>query len=162
MSTVMGEWFAVAGRQSLPLPGADLVRWPLVSVLELGAFASAPACARLHAKTVLADWGLPRGVAADAEMICSELMTNALRATLALDPPQPIGLRLLSVPDRRLVIEAWDSHPGRPVRRSVGEGAEDGRGLVIVEELSSRWGMRLSAHVKTVWAEMPLGDEATA
>jgi anti-sigma regulatory factor (Ser/Thr protein kinase) len=110
---------------------------------------------------VLAGWRVSRALSADAEMICSELMTNALRATLALSPPQPIGMRLLAVPRQRLVIEAWDCHPGRPVRLVADDGAEDGRGLAIVGELSSRWGMRrLSEHIKTVWAELLLGNEA--
>lgn len=151
----------VADGQELPVTRSDLVLWPLVSVLELGASPSVPARARAHTRDVLADWRMPRRVSADAEMVASELVTNALRATLALTPPQPIGLRLLAVPRRRLVVEAWDSHPGRPERHPVSGSAEEGRGLAIIEELSSRWGARqLSKNVKIVWAELILADGA--
>ena len=154
-----GTWFAVLGRQAdtLMLDARDAcLRWPRVSVLELGPVPAAPPRARQHVRTVLGEWGVPRWLAADAEMLCAELMANALRATLALTPPQPVGLRLLAN-DQRLVIEAWDAHPGEPVRRVAGPAAESGRGLAIVEELSNRWGSRrLSQHVKAVWAELLL------
>jgi anti-sigma regulatory factor (Ser/Thr protein kinase) len=155
MSTAMSERALI--QQALAPTRSDLVRWPLMSVLGLGASPSVPARSRRYTRYVLADWGLPRRLSADAETVASELVTNALRATLALDPPQPIGLRLLAVPRQRLVVEAWDAHPGRPERREVPGEAEEGRGLMIVEHIASRWGTRrLSKHVKTVWAELLL------
>jgi hypothetical protein len=123
-------WFAVPGRQAdaLTLDSPDAyVRWPRVSVLEVGPVPSAPSRARLHVAAALADWGVPRSLAFDGEMLCAELMANAYRATLALTPPQPIGLRLLANV-QRLVIEVWDAHPGDPVRRVVPATAESGRG----------------------------------
>lgn len=151
----MGERTPV--RPGLAPTRSDLVRWPLMSVLGLGASPSVPARSRRHTRDVLADWGVPRALSADAETVTCELVTNALRATLALDPPQPIGLRLLAVPRQRLVVEAWDTHPGQPERREVPGGAAEGRGLMIVEHIASRWGTRrLSKHVKTVWAELLL------
>lgn len=154
-------WFSITGQQatqpSSGLSGDCLryLRWPMVSVLELGPFASAPACARLHVTRVLAEWRIDRDLVPDAELITAELMSNALRATLGLDVPQPVGLRLLAN-QQRLVIEAWDCGPGDPVRRPVlDNGAEDGRGLQIVEALTSRWGCRRpSAHLKAVWGEL--------
>jgi anti-sigma regulatory factor (Ser/Thr protein kinase) len=133
------------------------LRWPLVSILELGPFPEAPSRARRHTKDVLGTWGAPRALVPDAEMLCSELVTNALRASLSLTPPLPFGLRLLANA-QRLVIEAWDCHPADPVRRSAADQedeAESGRGLAIVEGLANRWGSRrLSENVKTVWAEL--------
>lgn len=157
---MMGSaWFAVPGRQADTLPanpGDAYLHWSRVSVLEFGPVPAAPSRARLHVRTVLAEWGVPRFLAGEAEVLCAELMANALRASLALVPPQPIGLRLLAT-KRRLVIEAWDAHPGDAVRRVAAAADESGRGLAIVEELSNRWGSRrLSEHVKTVWAELLL------
>jgi anti-sigma regulatory factor (Ser/Thr protein kinase) len=157
---MMGSaWFAVLGRQADTLstnPGDAYLRWSRVSMLELGPVPAAPSRARLHVRTVLAEWGVPRFLVGDAEMLCAELMANALRASLALMPPQPIGLRLLAN-EQRLVIEVWDAHPDDPVRRVAAATAESGRGLAIVEEFSNRWGSRrLSEHVKTVWAELLL------
>lgn len=137
---------------------SGLVPWPKMSQLELGPLPTAASCARLHARNVLGEWGLPRDTIADAEVCASEIITNALRATLALADPEPIGLRLLAGPGR-LVIEAWDCHPGEPARRpsDADEGHETGRGLTVIEAYSHQWGVRrLSQHVKIVWCELLL------
>ena len=52
----------------------------MVSRLRLGPLPSAVPCARQHAKVILKEWNLAN-VADDAEMIVSELATNALKAT---------------------------------------------------------------------------------
>jgi anti-sigma regulatory factor (Ser/Thr protein kinase) len=135
-------------------------------VLELKAVPEAPSFARRHARRVLGGWGMPGELVADAEMLVSELVTNALRATLlleeasldagALGGPYPMTLRLLAS-SRRLVIEAWDCHPGDPVPAGPSDQAEAGRGLAIVAAYANRWGSRrLSRHVKAVWAELLL------
>lgn len=135
-------------------PANSYLRWPRVSLLELGPLPTAASCARLHTRNVLAEWGLPRALAADAEMCVSETITNALRATLSLAEPQPIALRLLANRER-LVAEAWDCHPRDPVRRTaVADDEEGGRGLAVIDACSNRWGVRrLSANVKSVWCE---------
>jgi anti-sigma regulatory factor (Ser/Thr protein kinase) len=140
----------------MPSGGSADRRWPLVSVLELDATDEAPGGARRHLTAVLAAWALPRGLAGEAEMICSELMTNAVQATSKLTEERPVALRLLANAER-LVLEVWDCHPGVPVRRVAEDDAVSGRGLAIVAELSNRWGTRrLSQHVKAVWAELLL------
>jgi anti-sigma regulatory factor (Ser/Thr protein kinase) len=155
------DWFAVpdaaAGKQAA---STYYLRWPLVSVLELDLSEQASTCARHHLRGVLPAWRVPRGVAVEAELICSELVTNAIQATGTLPEPAPVGLRLLANA-QRLVLEAWDCHPGVPLRRPPSEVASaeatNGRGLAIVAELSNRWGTRrLSARVKSVWAELLL------
>lgn len=159
----VGSWFAVAGKQAEPdkqVASTYYLRWPLVSVLELDLSEEASACARRHLRDVLPAWRVPRGLAVEAELICSELVTNAVQATGKLPEPAPVGMRLLASA-RRLVLEVWDCHPGIPVRRPPSEVASaeatNGRGLAIVAELSNRWGTRrLSAHVKSVWAELLL------
>jgi anti-sigma regulatory factor (Ser/Thr protein kinase) len=141
----------------MPLDGSPYLRWPLVSVLELDATDEAPHGARRHLTEVLDAWAVPGELAAEAEMICSELMTNAVLATWKLAERRPVGLRLLANAER-LVVEVWDCHPGMPVQRRVAEDeAECGRGLTIVAELSNRWGLRrVSPRVKAVWAELLL------
>lgn len=160
---VMHDWSAVLGSQTcrpesqLYGDSTQALLWPRVSVLELGPSASAPAGARRHLASALPGWGLGADLVDDSSTIASELVSNALRATLALEVPEPIGLRLLSN-EQRMVIEVWDCGPGVPVRKPTADfGAENGRGLQIVEALANRWGCRrASAHVKAVWAELLL------
>lgn len=126
-----------------------------VSFLELGALPTAIACARLHAIAVLHEWGL-RDLADDVALITSELMTNAQRASAALDGRPPITLRLLADAGR-LVIEAWDHSPLDVASTNPDQDAEYGRGLLIVEALSDRWGLERVAHDhKVIWAEVQI------
>ena len=70
--------------------------WPLRSELELGAFPTAVPCARLHARQVLWEWQLPEH-AETAELLVSELVTNAVRACGGLASPV---VRLVLASDR--------------------------------------------------------------
>jgi anti-sigma regulatory factor (Ser/Thr protein kinase) len=154
----------VDGQHSQPAPldgatGTALHEWPLVSALEFGSLPTAVGSARAHTRGILAEWGLA-DLIEDAEMLVSELMTNALEASWRLDGRPPIAMRLLASQDR-LLIEAWDQdtgpcdlHPQQP--RS---DEDHGRGLMVVDALSHRWGVRLaSASHKVVWAELVVPD----
>jgi anti-sigma regulatory factor (Ser/Thr protein kinase) len=154
----------VDGQHSQPAPldgatGTALHEWPLVSALEFGSLPTAVGSARAHTRGILAEWGLA-SLTEDAEVLVSELMTNALEASWRLDDRPPIALRLLASQDR-LLIEAWDQdtgpcdlHPQQP--RS---DEDHGRGLMVVDALSHRWGVRLaSASHKVVWAELVVPD----
>jgi anti-sigma regulatory factor (Ser/Thr protein kinase) len=134
--------------------GRPYLCWPLISALALGPLPTSAAFARAHTRDVLAEWQLPVDMVRDAEMLVSELSTNALRATWSLDEAMPIALWLLA-DQQRLTIEVWDCHPGDPVRHQAPVGAESGRGLVIVEAYSNRWGVRrATSRVKAVWCEL--------
>lgn len=125
------------------------VTWPLRTYLELGALPSAVPCARLHARQVLWEWGLC-GLAETVELVVSELMTNAVRATEGLTgrgyrgewnaglPP----VRLWLSSDRqRVLIQVWDGDHHMPVRSDTEDlDAECGRGLMLVECVSVDWG----------------------
>lgn len=65
----------------------------LVSALELAPLPTAIPCFRLHAVAVLREWGLPHDLVADAQMLVSELMTNAADASIILPerPRSPCG-----------------------------------------------------------------------
>ena len=76
-----------AGRSANPCPGSRPGRWRLTSKLEFGPLASAVPCARLHAKNIFREWDLAH-VADDAELIVSELMTNARAPRGALSYPR--------------------------------------------------------------------------
>ncbi|MGW0879245.1 ATP-binding protein [Streptomyces sp. NPDC002671] len=126
-----------------------------------------PRGARL-ARRRATDWlrtrELPHRVTEAAEQLVAELATNA--ATHGRIPGRDFRLALL---DRRatLRIEVTDTRgddlPRR--RRPPAPDAESGRGLLLVEALADRWGVKLGpVPRKTVWAELdlPPGPAETA
>ncbi len=119
--------------------------WPLQSYLELGALPSAVPSARLHARFVVAEWGL-ESIADTVELIVSELVTNAVKASRELEHLPPVWLGL-SADDRQVLVAVWDGNE-EPVQTLVAGGdglpdldAESGRGLLLVESLSTDWGV---------------------
>lgn len=139
--------------------GPAIQDWPRISGLEFGPLPTAVPCARLHTKHVLLEWRL-QPLADDAEMAVSELMTNALKASL--EEHTPIALRLLANHER-LIIEVWDRAATDPVACEPDEETVSGRGLAVVEKLSNRWGFkRVSFSLKVVWCELILADAGQA
>ena len=127
--------------------------WPLRTFLELGALPSAVPCARYHTKQVLWEWHLTEH-ADSAELVVSELVTNAITASRATSPDSPVRLWLLSDSTRVLILVQDDS-PHPPVRTAPGTGTEGGRGLLLVEAISSRWAWYLpgtGGAGKVTWA----------
>ena len=128
-------------------------RWPLQSFLELGAFPGAVPCARLHARQMLWEWSLT-GLSDIAELLISELVTNAVQISRADGQTAPVRLWVLAGRTRVLIL-VWDSSPLPPVRMSTGEDDENGRGLLLVETLSIRWDWYFPPQQnggKVVWA----------
>jgi anti-sigma regulatory factor (Ser/Thr protein kinase) len=139
-----------------PGNSAGFGHWRLASRLELGPLPSAVPCARLHAKHIFREWNLAH-VANDAELIVSELMTNALKAARQQPDIQPITLHLLAN-DHYLMIQVWDVLSTAPAPRPHTLDSETGRGLEIVTLLSDRWGFyRPVGGGKVVWATLVTG-----
>lgn len=126
--------------------------WPLQSFLELGALPGAVPCARLHARHVVREWGLA-ALGDGAELAVSELITNAVQVSRAMSQAAPVRLWLLS-DGAQLVILVWDASPQPPVRLDAGDDAEKGRGLLLVDAVSTGWGWQFPPDTggKTVWA----------
>ncbi|MEU8588963.1 ATP-binding protein [Streptomyces sp. NPDC048664] len=101
----------------------------------------------------LAAWKLGGELADTAELLVSELVTNALRHA-----PGPVRLNL-RVSDSRLRCEVEDTHDTRPFRRSIcTEEAESGRGVELLEILSAAWGCFHTATGKTSWFELETSE----
>ncbi len=145
---------------------ARMQEWPLSSYLELPAVPPSARHARLHARNVLREWGMS-DLADVVELLVSELTSNAVRASAAIAPerhaatraarrsPREARLRLWLTSDRHgILIQVWDASQHRPVRQDPGPDAEAGRGLLLIEALSARWGccMRAGHEGKIVWA----------
>jgi len=83
-----------------------------------------------------------------AVLLTSELVTNAL-----LHGRGPVRLRL-KADAHRLRVEVGDDDPGHPRAPTQMEGAESGRGMLIVSGLAAAWGVVDHAAGKTVWFEL--------
>ena len=129
----------------------ELATWPFRSHLELGALDSAVPCARLHARQVVREWGMP-DLADTAELLVSELMTNAIRASAGILSPA-VALWLFS-DGRCVAIQVWDGSSEMPLRRDADADSESGWGLLLVESLSRDWGAYRRADGKVVWARI--------
>jgi serine phosphatase RsbU (regulator of sigma subunit)/PAS domain-containing protein/anti-sigma regulatory factor (Ser/Thr protein kinase) len=111
--------------------------------------------ARSWAADRLETWGLA-DLAFVTELVVSELVTNAIRYGRP-----PLQLRLIH--DRTLICEVADSSTTAPHMRRARSFDEGGRGLLLVAQLTQRWGTRHSRVGKTIWCEQrpePSDDEA--
>jgi hypothetical protein len=128
-------------------PAAGAARWPEQSILELGALPSAVPCVRLHTTLVLREWRMT-ALADVAELVAAELATNAIQASSTaaqtLTAPAPAGLaviRLHLASDRRQVlVEVGDDDLRPPAPARPDPERDGGRGLLLVETVSARWG----------------------
>ncbi|MFF5363046.1 SpoIIE family protein phosphatase [Streptomyces scabiei] len=108
--------------------------------------------ARKLACDQLAAWRLEE-VSFVTELIVSELVTNAIRYG-----GSPIQLRLIR--ETTLICEVSDSSSTAPHMRRARAFDEGGRGLLLVAQLTQRWGSRHTRTGKTIWAEQALPDRA--
>ncbi|MBA2810254.1 SpoIIE family protein phosphatase [Streptomyces sp. KM273126] len=83
------------------------------------------------------------------ELVVSELVTNAIRYGRP-----PIQLRLIR--DTSLICEVSDGSDTAPHMRRARGFDEGGRGLLLVAQLTQRWGTRHSTAGKTIWCEQAL------
>jgi anti-sigma regulatory factor (Ser/Thr protein kinase) len=133
---------AQADACTTPLPGAAGRR---VVHFELPASPASVRFARRMTTSWLALWGLE---GADAELVVSELATNAVRH---------VGLPLaiwLAESAEGVKVEVLDQSekPANLVAKDLTLDEEGGRGLALVEALSQKWGERRTAAGNCVWA----------
>ncbi|MER6955857.1 SpoIIE family protein phosphatase [Streptomyces sp. NPDC000618] len=117
---------------------------------ELPADPAAVAEARKTASLRLAEWGLAE-LSFTTELVVSELVTNAIRYATG-----PIRLRLIR--GRTLVCEVFDGGATAPHLRHPRATDEGGRGLLLVSQVTQRWGTRFLGEGKVIWAEQSLAD----
>lgn len=187
--------------------------------VELPAEPASVSCAREHVAVVLESLGLTsRELLDDAQLITSELVTNAITATIATGPyggaddpggaparpatvtangagngtpngaangtaggtaggmprgaanglarrngARPLASRHVGVGARLsgtcLTLEFWDDGAGVPTQVTPGDEDVSGRGLLLVEALSRRWGYsRPAPRGKVVWVELDVSS----
>ena len=133
--------------------------WPLQTHLELAALPSAVPCARGHVRAVALEWGL-KELADTAELLASELVTNAIQASGTLRiSGTPVVRVWVTSDDISMVIHVWDASAAMPVRQAaIAVDDEGGRGLLLVETLSKDWGAYRKAGGKVVWVMITVPD----
>jgi serine/threonine-protein kinase RsbW len=104
--------------------------------------------ARVFAAGVLGEDGVEASVIELAVLLVSELVTNAtvharskVRVTVHVDT-------------NWVRVEVRDEGPGGPVLRPTTRDALKGRGLAVVDRLSTDWGTDRRQGSKTVWFEI--------
>ncbi len=120
----------------------QVVSWDIPADPALVERARRLAIEQLHA------WGLAATTFV-MELVVSELVTNAI-----LHGAQPIQLRLIR--DRTLICEVSDASGTAPHMRRARDFDEHGRGLLLVAQLTYRWGTRPTSGGKTIWCEQQL------
>ncbi|XXZ51732.1 ATP-binding protein [Streptomyces cavourensis] len=111
--------------------------------------------ARRLVRLALDKWGLD-GVKDAAELVVSELLTNAVRHA----PRSSVRVTVTRLGEERVRVSVVDLSKERPAARVADADQESGQGLEIVEALSGgRWGVDPLPWGKRVWATLgPQGD----
>ncbi|MEU0076072.1 SpoIIE family protein phosphatase [Streptomyces sp. NPDC006332] len=132
--------------RTLGLPASQVATWDIPSDPAL------VSPVRKQVVDQLTRWG-QSDAAFTAELVVSELVTNALRYGA-----HPVRLRLIHDANT-LICEVSDTNHTAPHLRRAKTWDEGGRGLLLVAQLTDRWGSRHTEEGKTIWAEIPLLDE---
>ena len=121
--------------------------WP--TTLQLPPDASAPRCARRYVQRQANE--LPDDLVADAMLIVSELVANAV-----MHGRPEIWLHVRSTPSG-IALGVQDAGEALPPTTVPLDGLPDGlhgRGLRIVAALASTWGVQPTSEGKLVWFEL--------
>ena len=109
--------------------------------------------ARWTLRSFLEEAGTSTDESDAAAMVITELLANAI--VHAVRRSDLIEVAVESS-DHQIHIEVTDHNPGRPVPREISLDAASGRGLTIVDALTSAWGWDpLEGDGKRVWGDVP-------
>ena len=139
---------------------APRARWVIQSVLAVAALPTATPCARLHARNVACEWGLVTW----PTRLSWCIRTRDQRGPSLPRPrrPSPLLRRTglacvhfrLATDGLAALVEVWDENARLPEPAKPSLADESGRGLMLVDALTERWGWELpqSGRGKIVWA----------
>jgi anti-sigma regulatory factor (Ser/Thr protein kinase) len=128
-----------------PVEGA-----PLGAGVEVPDRADSIPAARAFLTRILDGWGVADEVIADASLLTSELMANAVKHGVGI-----VNLKI-EVSDGLLHVAVHDEGPDAPIVRDAGESDPSGRGMWIVQSIARDWGSDAdrSEPGKTVWFDL--------
>jgi serine phosphatase RsbU (regulator of sigma subunit)/anti-sigma regulatory factor (Ser/Thr protein kinase) len=125
-----------------------------VATWDIPADPAMVARARTLATGQLRAWGLSEAEFT-TELVVSELVTNAIR-----HGAPPVQLRLIR--DHALICEVADGSSTAPHLRRSRTLDEDGRGLLLVCDLTQSWGTRQTTSGKIIWCQQSLPPHVRA
>ncbi|NJQ16384.1 ATP-binding protein [Streptomyces bohaiensis] len=131
-----------------------LTPWSARTRFLLPAVDTAVSDARKRTRSQLCEWRTPQETSDTAQLIVSELVTNALRHTAS----RSVGCELrVSGTLLRVAVIGEGAGPRRGPAVATDED-EGGRGLLLVVALSLGWGVRPTdaGRCHVVWADLPL------
>jgi len=109
--------------------------------------------ARWALRSMLDEAGSPVDESNAAAMVITELLANAI---IHSDRNSDLVEVVIESSERQIHIEVTDHNPGAPVQREVNRDAPSGRGLTIVDALSTAWGWdRMDGEGNRVWCDVP-------
>ncbi|TLS40356.1 ATP-binding protein [Streptomyces montanus] len=112
------------------------------------------AVARRNVRELLGEWGVSRETGDNVVLVTSELVTNAIIHTAS-----DLIVCRLRTSGELLRIEVEDQNCSRTLPAVCRPKPDDqnGRGLMLISELSSDWGVTDTADGsgRIVWAELP-------
>ncbi|GAB2892223.1 ATP-binding protein [Streptomyces mayteni] len=125
---------------------------------HLPAVETSPAEARRRTRHQLLEWHTPLEICDNAQLVISELVTNALRHT----DSDSVGCELELLGGLLRVAVASEGRGPRHTPTVAGPQDEGGRGLLLVCALASVWGVRPrdAGRGHVVWADLPLAPAA--
>jgi anti-sigma regulatory factor (Ser/Thr protein kinase) len=103
------------------------------------AFLRGAGCSTHHARTL-----------DEAELLVSELATNAV-----LHGTPPVNVRVECDGSRGLLVSVTDGSAHTPLKRAAGPEDDSGRGMLLVDVISDRWGVQTRPGTgKAVWFQL--------
>lgn len=143
-------------RSAVP-PGHDRLSvsgMPHAEVTLPGAASSVPT-ARRFVESILSSWGHPE------QGWTAALLVSELSANCTLHARTDFTVRV-ELQDEQVRLQVTDGSLRAPAVRDYGATATTGRGLRLVDELSSDWGVDVHDNGKTVWALLRTSADAPA
>lgn len=139
--------------QSCPLHPPQ-VQPPAGAALQQAKFPSTPesaAAARGYVREVIERQapGITPSRMSDVQLVVSELVTNSVR--YGTEPDDSLAVAVGAAPNR-VRIEVHDPSRRRPYFKPESTERQRGRGLFIVDELATGWGIDDRPFGKIVWA----------
>lgn len=112
------------------------------------------ASVRRFVRDVATDWKATGEIPEIAELLASELVTNALEyGSSDVSPMSPVRVTV-GKEKELLTVDVYDACIAVPRLRRADDLEVSGRGLAIVQDLSHNWGWTLNPYGKSVWFQL--------